>query len=169
MLLGFAIGARRSDLAALDIGDIEISDEGLVVNVRYGKTGARSPAVPRGTHPRTCPVRAVLAWLGELAEIAILTGPLFRAIDRHGNLGDRRLSPRAIGEIITRTGELADLDIHVTGHSLRSGMATAARRAGHDAKTIATQGGWNPNSAALFGYMHIADQFGDNALQGIGL
>lgn len=32
---------------------------------------------------------------------------------------------------------------------MRSGLATEARRAGHDAKTIAAQGGWRPNSKEL--------------------
>lgn len=48
-------------------------------------------------------------------------------------------------------------------------MTTEARRAGHGAKTIATQGGWRPNSDELYGYMQIVDRWSDNALKGIGL
>ncbi|WP_067471683.1 tyrosine-type recombinase/integrase [Nocardia amamiensis] len=170
LLLGFAIGSRRSDLAALDIDDITAEDEGLVVRIRYGKTGARTVAVPHGTHPATCPVRAVLAWISELGDAGVRVGPLFSPIDRHGNpRPGKRLSPRAIGEIITRTTDRAEIGHRYTGHSLRSGMATESRRAGHDVKTIAAQGGWKENSAVLYGYMHIVDRWGDNALQGIGL
>ncbi|MCO1575142.1 hypothetical protein M8C13_05135 [Crossiella sp. SN42] len=48
------------------------------------------------------------------------------------------------------------------------GLATEARCAGHAAKTIATQGGWRPNSRELYRYMQIVDRRSDNALNGIG-
>lgn len=167
LLLGFAIAARRSELAHLDVTDITAQDEGIVVTVRFGKTGAREVAVGFGIDPETCPVRAVQTWL---TTAALVDGPLFRPIDRHGNLGHRRMSPRACGEIIARAAAACpDLDTRFTGHSLRSGMATEARRAGHDAKTIATQGGWRPNSSELYRYMQIVDRWTDNALRGIGL
>ena len=169
VLVGFAIGSRRSELAGLDVDDIEITDEGMIVHVRFGKSGARDDAVPYGSHPTTCPVRAVLAWIDELHLADRADGPLFLPIDRHGNLGENRMSPRAIGEIITRTGERASIGVRITGHSLRSGMATEARRAGHDVKTIAEQGGWKPGSPVLYEYLHTVDRWAENALQGIGL
>lgn len=167
LLLGFAIAARRSELAHLDVTDITAQEQGILVNVRFGKTGARKVAVGFGTHPETCPVRSVQTWT---ATAELIDGPLFRPIDRHGNLGRRRMSPKACGEIVTRAAAACpDLDIRLTGHSMRSGMATEARRAGHDAKSIATQGGWRPNSAELYRYMQIVDHWTDNALRGIGL
>ncbi|WP_280462734.1 site-specific integrase [Nocardia carnea] len=166
VLLGFAIAARRSNLAALDVTDVIEHDEGLAVTIRYGKTGAREAAVDRGTNPGTCPVRAVRTWT-EAAGLP-LAGPLFRPIDRHGNLSDARMSPRACGEVVTRAAAAAGVPYR-TGHSLRAGLATEARKAGHDVKTIADQGGWNPTSAELYKYLRIVDRWADNATKGIGL
>ncbi|MCX4099135.1 site-specific integrase [Nocardia sp. alder85J] len=166
VLLGFAIAARRSNLAALDVTDVAEHDEGLAVTIRYGKTGAREAAVDRGTNPGTCPVRAVRKWI----DTAGLTdGPLFRPIDRHGNLSTARMSPRACGEVVTRRAGQAEGVPYRTGHSLRAGLATEARKAGHDVKTIADQGGWNPTSAELYKYLRIVDRWADNATKGIGL
>lgn len=39
----------------------------------------------------------------------------------------------------------------------------------HDVATIADQGGWARNSAALHRYIRIVDQWTDNPLAGIGL
>lgn len=76
------------------------------------------------------------------------------------------MSPRACGEIATRVAEAcSDLDIRLTGHGLRSGLATESRRAGRDAKTIATQSCWRPNSAELYKYMQI-DRWADSAPTG---
>ncbi|WP_306355907.1 tyrosine-type recombinase/integrase [Nocardia sp. CC213A] len=99
----------------------------------------------------------------------LTTGPLFRPIDRHGNLSDTRLSPRACGEAVTRAAKAAEVPVHLTGHSLRAGLATEARKAGHDVKTIADQGGWNPTSAELYKYLRIVDRWAENATKGIGL
>lgn len=166
ILIGFGIASRRSEIAHLLVEDIEECKEGLSVRVRDSKTGFRNPAVPRGTHDTTCPVRAWRAWL---AASGITTGPAFRGITRHGQLLARALTPESIGRIITAAGERVGLDVHLTGHSLRSGLATEARRAGHDATTIAKQGGWRENSAQLYGYMQVVDRWSDNALKGIGL
>ncbi len=166
VLLGFGIAARRSEMAGLDVTDVAEHDEGLAVRVRYGKAGGREVAVDRGTNPGTCPVRAVLTWID--AAGLPLSGPLFRPIDRHGNLSDARMSPRACGEVVTRAAAAAGVPYR-TGHSLRSGLATEARKAGHDVKTIADQGGWNPTSAELYKYLRIVDRWADNATKGIGL
>lgn len=165
LIVGFGMAARRSEIANLLVEDVTVTDDGLSIKVRHSKTGHRSPAVPFGSDAGTCPVRTWLAWL---EASGIVTGPAFRSIDRHGNLG-RSISPTSVGRAVTAAGLTAGLDLHFTGHSVRSGLATEARRAGHDAKTIAAQGGWRPNSATLYGYMQIVDRWTDNAVKGIGL
>lgn len=165
LLVGFGIAARRSELAQLDIADIADDTNGLVVTVRYSKTGAREVVIPHGTREATCPVRAWHTWQ---AAADITDGRAFRSIDRWGNLG-AGMTGKYIGQAITTAGERAGLMVRFTGHSVRSGLATEARRAGHDAHAIAKQGGWSPNSTVLFGYIEIVDRWTDNALQGIGL
>ncbi|GGS98644.1 integrase [Planobispora rosea] len=164
-LLGFAIGARRSELSALDIGDVTEVERGLEIHVRWSKTGTeRFPKVPYGQHLSTCPVRAWRAWL---AASGLVDGAAFRHIDRYGRLRNR-LSPEGVGDALTAAAARAGLG-HRTAHGLRSGMATEGRRAKHDAIAIARQGGWAPYSREMLGYMQVIDEWEDNPLYGIGL
>jgi integrase len=92
VLLGFALLARRAELAALSISDIEhVPGEGLAVTIRASKTDQSARGVVRRIHyasaEAVCPVRAVLAWLEYLAARRVTAGPLFTRIDRWGNLG----------------------------------------------------------------------------------
>lgn len=166
LTLGFSIAGRRSEVAALEVSDITSHPGGLKVWVRDSKTGGRHPAVRPGSHRLTCPIRSWEAWL---AESGISDGPAFRRIDRHGTLNELGMSPAAVGDVVKRAGSNAGLSHRITGHSMRAGLATEARRAGHDAKSIAKQGGWVANSGILYGYMQIVDEWSDNATEGIGL
>jgi integrase len=92
VLLGFALLARRSELAALNLSDVEfVPGEGIAVTIRSSKTDQSAGGVIRRIHhaanERVCPVRAVLAWTSFLAARGITTGPLFTRIDRWGNVG----------------------------------------------------------------------------------
>lgn len=165
LLLGFAVAARRDELAHLAAGDITDDENGLLVQIRYSKTAERTIAVPYGSRAITCPVRAWHSWR---KTAGITDGRAFRSVDRHGNLG-HSITAAGIGNAISRAADHAGLMVHFTGHSLRSGLATEARRAGHDPHAIAKQGGWAGNSAVLHGYMRIVDQWDDSALKNIGL
>jgi integrase len=92
ILLGFALLARRAELAALSVSDIEhVPGEGLAVTIRASKTDQTARGRVRRIHyasaEEVCPVRAVLAWQAYLAAHEITAGPLFVRIDRWGNLG----------------------------------------------------------------------------------
>jgi Phage integrase, N-terminal SAM-like domain len=92
ILLGFALLARRAELAALSVSDVEhVPGEGLAVTIRASKTDQAARGVTRRIHYASaeplCPVRAVLAWLEYLAARGVTAGPLFTRIDRWGNLG----------------------------------------------------------------------------------
>jgi integrase len=92
ILLGFSLLARRAELAALSVSDIEhVRGEGLAVTIRASKTDQSARGVVRRVHYASaqalCPVRAVLGWLEYLAARGITTGPLFTRVDRWGNLG----------------------------------------------------------------------------------
>ena len=108
ILLGFALLARRAELAALSVSDVEhVPGEGLAMTIRASKTDQSARGVVRRIHYASaealCPVRAVLAWLEYLAAHGITTGPLFTRIDRWGNLGagagGRYTAPREPGGI----------------------------------------------------------------------
>jgi integrase len=92
ILLGFALLARRAELAALNVSDLEhVPGEGLAVTIRASKTDQSARGVTRRIHyalaAELCPVRAVLAWLAYLAAHGHVAGPLFTRVDRWGNLG----------------------------------------------------------------------------------
>jgi integrase len=92
ILLGFALLARRSELAALNISDVDLAaGEGLAVTIRSSKTDQSARGVVRRVHYAAneplCPVRAVLAWTSFLAARGVTAGPLFTRIDRWGNFG----------------------------------------------------------------------------------
>lgn len=169
VLLGFSIAGRRSEVAGLMVRDVCDDPNGLVVEVRVSKTRPRTVAVPYGSNPLTCPVRAWRAWV-EAAGLDDPDGPAFRRIDRHGRLLGA-LSGAAAGDVVTRAAERAGVEARLTGHSVRAGLATVARQAGKDRKAIAATTGHVPNSAVLDRYIRRVDQWSeeDNALIGIGL
>lgn len=169
VLLGFAIAGRRSEVAGLLVRDVQDDANGLVVEVRVSKTKPRTVAVPYGSNPLTCPVRAWRAW-AEAAGLDDPDGSAFRRVDRHGRLLGA-LSGAAAGEVVTRAAARAGVEARLTGHSVRAGLATEARRAGKDRKAIAATTGHVPNSAVLDRYLRTVDRWSndDNALMGIGL
>jgi len=65
LLLGFAGAFRRSELVALDVNDIEETEAGLRVTIRYSKTDQDGQgvtiAIARGDV--ACPVKALRGWL----------------------------------------------------------------------------------------------------------
>jgi site-specific recombinase XerD len=62
LLMGFAGGFRRAELAQLAVEDVARDKDGLVVTLRRSKTDregqGRRVALPYGARPETCPVRA---------------------------------------------------------------------------------------------------------------
>jgi hypothetical protein len=93
VLLGFAGAFRRSELVGFDAEDCSFGKDGLTITLRKSKTDqngeGRKIGIPYGSNPDTCPVRTIQAWM-ELA--GITTGPLFRSINRHGQVQPGRLS-----------------------------------------------------------------------------
>ena len=141
LLLGLAMAARRSELVALDLEDLEERDRGLRVRIRFSKTDQEGRGavigIPRTGHPELCPVGAVRAWI-EGAELT--AGPLFRAVDRHGRVSADRLGSREVARIVkagaSRIGLAPD---QYAAHSLRSGFATAAAEGGAEERDIMRQ------------------------------
>ena len=165
LLLGFAGGFRRSELVALDVADLTFCDDGVSVLLRRSKTdqhgAGQTKAIPFGAHQETCPVRAVRALL---AEGAIAEGAIFRALDRRAH--GRRLSGHAVAAIVKSRAEAAGLVLDLSGHSLRSGVATSAARAGKDVfEIMATTGHKKTDTVAA--YVREASAFERNATRGI--
>lgn len=171
LLLGFAGAFRRSELVALAVEDLQDRPDGLLVTVRRSKGDQEghgdTKAIPFGADPETCPVRAVRAWL-DVAEI--IDGPLFRRVDRHGNVGGAGLTGQSISLIVKRAAARADLDPSgYSGHSLRAGFVTTAAANGASERSIARQTGHASGSTVLRTYIRHASAFTDNAVSMVGL
>jgi integrase len=70
LLLGFGAALRRSEIVALDVGDLAFVPEGASVLIRRSKTDQEGAGVllgvPFGSNPDTCPVRALQVWIALL-------------------------------------------------------------------------------------------------------
>lgn len=181
VLLGYACAARSSELVALDLGDLVETDDGLLVTVYRRKLKRFDEvAVPYGSNPATCPIRAARALLVHLRAVGRTEGPLFVRVDRHGRLappmfrggkpiGDSagRMTADAAADVVTRLGGNAELEGDWSGHSLRRGFATAARRAGAELEEIGRHGGWADGSRALLAYLEDGDRWEKNPVAGL--
>jgi site-specific recombinase XerD len=171
LLVGFAGCLRRSELVALDVADVAETPDGLALAVRRSKTDQEQAGevvgLAYGSYRPTCPVRSWVAWR-EAASLA--DGPAFRAVDRHGRLGAGRLDAGSVARIVRRRAEAAGLAAaDFAGHSLRSGFATAAARAGVPDRSIMRQGRWR-SPASLDGYVRAGRLFDrDNPSGQVGL
>jgi site-specific recombinase XerD len=170
LLAGFAGGFRRSELAALRVEDFETTPDGLIVRLGRSKTDqegqGRPVALPYGSDPRTCPVRAIRAWL---EQAGITAGPLFRAVDRHGLVSSQALHADSVGYLVKRAAGRAGLETaEYAGHSLRAGLATQAAMNGASELAIMKQTG-HRSLNTVRKYIREGSLFRDNAATKLGL
>lgn len=140
ILLGFASALRRSELAGLELGDMERKPEGLLIRVRKSKTDPEARGqlvgVAHGSHPDTDPVTALDAWL---AHRGTQPGQLFRGFNRE-RIGTRPFTGSGLARVLKERAAAAGIPSeHVSGHSLRAGHATTAALAGVGLDRIAAQ------------------------------
>lgn len=176
---GFAIMARRSEMAIQDIDSI--SEESGDLKVRISKTKGRRrgreaylPDWPG--YPDCSPVRTVKAWIRRLAELGITVGPLYRGVDQWDNVAGTgkyagppvragfRMAPETVELVIARAalaamgeGVVIPKAADLRAHSLRAGGATSSYEAGADILAISRQGGWADNSPVVFRYIRGVD------------
>jgi integrase len=107
-----------------------------------------------------CPVKAVRAWL---ESSALAAGPLFRSIGKGGRIGARRLSDRAVANVVKASANRVGLNAaDFSGHSLRSGFLTSA--AGRGASIFKMMDVSRHKSMdTLRGYVRDAELFRDHA------
>lgn len=146
LALGFSTAARRSELVGLNVEDLIFIEDGL--NVRMGgrtetrvkitktnQTGLLELVpVPFGS-PACCPVRLTKKWL---QRSGIKQGPVFRRVWKGSDkIGATRLADRAVSNLIQTYAAMLGLDpTEFSGHSLRAGFVTSARRVGMPDKAI---------------------------------
>ena len=185
LLLGFAGAFRRSELVGLNIGGrtpgctglVRFGADGVEVTLLRSKTDQEAVGLVKGI-VRGGPVCAVGA-LEEWLQVAGITeGPIFRAVDKRGCVGARRLTDRSVADIVKRSvrcaaivAGLSDRDAdhasqHFAGHSLRAGFATSAAAAGISGETMARHVGWTSGQMATR-YVRNAELFKSNPLHAV--
>lgn len=164
LLVGFAGALRRSELVALTSEDIDWHPQKITVTIRRSKTDpfgkARQVIIPKSSNS-LCPAAALRDWL---REAGISSGPIFRGVDRHGNVLSRPISGQAVALIIKeRAAALAGEPSRYTGHSLRAGFATTAALAGRSAWDIRQQTGHH-SDAMVSRYIRLHGCDGKNSV-----
>lgn len=152
LVVGFAGGFRRSELAKLRLESLAFGAQGVTVTLARSKTDqqgkGRVVALPPGPG-WMCPVKLLKAWIqllrGAAAEVESSL-PLFRGVNRHGQLGGG-LCGAAVGGVVRRRMHDCGLDPSgFSAHSLRSGLVTAAAKAGVPTWAIQRQTGHRSES-----------------------
>lgn len=151
LLLGFALAARRSELAALKLSDIQVMSrivDGkpqtyLLVRSVHSKTNqsgeVRHKVVGRAKDPTLCPVAAVEQYLTLRQNLGVTDPALFLALTPTADDFTTGLTPdgQDIARIVKRYAKKAGLDPKkFAGHSLRSGFVTEAFMQGLDLSDI---------------------------------
>nr|WP_307718498.1 site-specific integrase [Massilia timonae] len=145
LLVGFSGAFRRSELVALTYEDMTFFEGGIELLIRRSKTdqerAGRTVFIPHARGSR-CPVQSLTKWLS-LA--GIVSGPLFRAINRHDKVaGAKALTPQSAALIVKSSVRMMAGDQiakNVAGHSLRAGYCTEAATVGLQPYQIREQTG----------------------------
>ncbi|MFF6888707.1 integrase [Streptomyces sp. NPDC012421] len=173
VLTGFHYASRSQDPAGLLTGDVTLHPRGLVVAVLTGKTkhSVRNAKIRYADDPEICPVRAYNAYRTRLVaergeRWADPSTPAFVGIDRWGHVTGGMV-PDSVTRAVKRISARAGVPVAWTGHSLRIGLASVARRSGRDSIAIADQGGWARHSRSMLAYMQREDGWDDNAATGL--
>lgn len=182
LAMGWAMMARRSELSALNVEDVELVEEGVRIIVRRSKTdqlgaGAKVPLGWRPDLAEMCPVVCITRWHEIMAALGFTTGPFFRGVDRHDRINGQpgwcgpktttsRLDPATVELIISRAALRASVPdaAKLTGHSLRRGGATDFYVGGADILAIARHGRWGERSPVIFRYIEDVDRWKTNPL-----
>ncbi len=168
ILMGFSGGFRRNELVSLDYNDLDFLQEGLKITLRKSKTdqfGEGSiKGLPYFDNTQYCPVISTSKWL-EISKIN--SGPLFRRFKKGLRLSDNRLTDQTVALLIKEYLNLAGIDNkNYSGHSLRSGFATAAAESGAEERNIMAMTG-HKSTEMVRRYIKEANLFKNNALNKI--
>lgn len=124
-LTGFFGAFRRSKLVAIKIPDLIWEPEGLIVQLPKSKTDQQTAGMARAlpfSEPNCCPAIAIKQWL-EMTDIN--DGPLFRPVNRWGQVQARPFNPGAVNSLLKGLGMVCQFDFvpDLSSHSLRWGLS----------------------------------------------
>ena len=170
ILVGFGGGFRRTELISIDHEDLEFVSEGVKITIKRSKTDQFGEGMIKGlpyfSNENYCPVINLKKWL-ELSNIK--SGPIFRRFVKGLTLTNYRLTDQSVALLIKNYLNLAGIEnSNYSGHSLRSGFATAAAESGADERSIMAMTG-HKTTQMVRRYIREANIFKNNALNKIKL
>jgi len=177
LLLAFASGGRRrSEIARLVMEDlvdrppVPVDPEVLrgptlpCLALRLGRTKTASLEQDERVLVIGRPVEALQAWI---EASGISSGPIFRPIDRWGNLGATAIDGQAVNAIVKKRCASAGLnEANFSAHGLRSGYMTEAARRGVPLQEAMKQSRHRSIQQASSYYNEIEIERGDSARLG---
>jgi site-specific recombinase XerD len=168
LLLGFAGGFRRSELTNLNYEDLDFVNEGIKIKIKKSKTDqfreGMIKAIPYFKNNEFCPVKNLEKMLNICK---IKTGAIFRRISKSGKILLNRITDQNVALILKKYLSVAGLDnINFSGHSLRSGFATASAESGADERSIMNMTG-HKSTEMVRRYIKESNLFKSNPLSKI--
>ena len=173
ILIGFGGGFRRAELVSINFEDIEFVPEGVKIILRKSKTDQLGYGMTKGlpyfSNQIYCPVLHLKKWL-KVSNIK--SGSVFRKFNKGYSLSDKRLSDKRLSDqtvalLIKKYLTLAGIEnTNYSGHSLRSGFATASAESGADERSIMAMTG-HKTTQMVRRYIKEANLFKNNALNKI--
>ncbi|MBT3304880.1 MAG: site-specific integrase [Alphaproteobacteria bacterium] len=142
VLAGRDLLARRSELVALDVADIQYAEDGSgTALISRSKTDQDGQGAEMYLSPRA--VDALKSWL-EMAKIT--DGAVFRRLWKGGRVAGR-LTADAVPHIFRRLAKVAGVEtVGISGHSCRVGMAQDLVASGAELPNLMQAGRWKSSA-----------------------
>ena len=153
LYVGYAGGFRRSELVALRVEDVLEVPGGHRIVVPHSKTDQEGKGMYKEFQETldwpVHPIDALFAWLNAAG---IESGPVFRAVDRWGNVKEKSMSGHSAYRIVRKWMESIGEDPSEYGaHSLRAGHVSDAKTGGAPEDAIMRQTG-HKSAGVMRGY-----------------
>jgi len=165
LLVSYFGAFRRSELVEMQAEHLTLKTEGAAILLPRSKTDqdaeGRYRHIARRQQSNLCPVNALEAWL---EEAGIESGPVFRAVDKHGHPRKKAIRAGTVNYILKRDGASAGLDPdELSGHSFRRSFVTECLDKGVPLQIIMQGGGWT-NLQTMMDYRAEFGDYRNNAL-----
>lgn len=164
LLLGFTGAFRRSELVALNVEDLNFTEDGLIVSMQKSKTNQygdyEEKAIFYSPETVLCPIRTLQGWIQRLEKTS---DALFVRVRKGDKMTLDRLTDKTVNDLVkTYFGD------EFSAHSLRASFITIAKINGADDSEIMRQSK-HKTSAMIQRYTRIEDIKKHNAGMKLGL
>ena len=164
LILGFTGAFRRSELVALNVEDLNFTEDGLIVSIQKSKTNQyrdyEEKAIFYSPEAILCPIRTLQLWTKRLEKTS---DALFVRVRKGDRITSDRLTDKTVNDLVkTYFGE------EFSAHSLRASFITIAKINGADDSEIMRQSK-HKTSAMIQRYTRIEDIKKHNAGVKLGL